>query len=149
MTRTTQISNASITSTRRYGMIRKLATLGFVTALALTAAIGASASGSRSSAGTLVIDTSSQLRTLDPGRELETTGSFVVHQMYDTLVTFPNGSAKKVIPDVARAWKIAKNKSYITFYLRKNIRFSDGTPLTSADVAFSLNRLKNIAGNPS
>lgn len=130
-------------------MFRKIASLSFVAALALMAAFAASAAGNRTSSGTLVIDTSSQLRTLDPGHELETTGSFVVHQMYDTLVTFPNGSAKKVIPNVARAWRVAKNKQYVTFYLRKNIRFSDGSPLTSADVVFSLDRLKNMAGNPA
>ena len=130
-------------------MVRKLATFCCCITLVLTAAASAGAARSRASAGTLVIDTSSQLRTLDPQRELETTGGFVVHQMYDTLVTFPNGSAKTVIPDVARAWKVAKNRHYVTFYLRKNVRFSDGTPLTSADVVFSLNRLKNIAGNPA
>lgn len=130
-------------------MVRKIATLSCFTVLALTTVVGAGAAGSRASSGTLVIDTSSQLRTLDPGRELETTGSFVVHQMYDTLVTFPNGSAKREIPDVARAWKIAKNRQYVTFYLRKNVRFSDGTPLTSADVVFSLDRLKYIEGNPA
>src|SRR6266850_2023447 len=36
-----------------------------------------------------------------------------------------------------------------TFALRRNVRFSDGTPLTSADVVFSYNRLVNLKGNPS
>src|SRR6185437_9946104 len=33
--------------------------------------------------------------------------------------------------------------------LRKNIKFTDGTPLTSADVVFSFDRLVNLKGNPS
>ena len=36
-----------------------------------------------------------------------------------------------------------------TFQLKKNVHFADGTPLTSADVVFSLNRLINLKGNPA
>src|SRR5262249_3067184 len=32
---------------------------------------------------------------------------------------------------------------------KRNVHFADGTPLTSADVVFSLNRLINIKGNPA
>lgn len=128
-------------------MIAKVTACGCVVAAVLVAAVSASAGGTHSSARTLVIDTSSQLKTLDPGREFETTGGFVVHQMYDTLVTFKDGNLKKVVPNLARAWRVAKNHQYITFWLRKDVRFSDGTKLTSADVVFSLNRLKNIKGN--
>ncbi|MDQ2847072.1 MAG: ABC transporter substrate-binding protein [Actinomycetota bacterium] len=36
-----------------------------------------------------------------------------------------------------------------TFHLNPKAQFSDGTPLTSADVLFSLQRVANIKGNPS
>ena len=35
------------------------------------------------------------------------------------------------------------------FRLRRDVHFADGTPLTSADVVFSLRRLVNLKGNPS
>jgi peptide/nickel transport system substrate-binding protein len=36
-----------------------------------------------------------------------------------------------------------------TFMLRDDVVFSDGTPLSAEDVVFSINRLKNVKGNPS
>ena len=53
------------------------------------------------------------------------------------------------LPDVATSWKASKDAKTFTFTLRKGIVFSDGTPLTSADVVFSYNRLINLKGNPS
>ena len=41
-------------------------------------------------------------------------------------------------PALADSWKISPDRKSITFHLRPNICFSDGTPLTSADVAYTL-----------
>ena len=47
------------------------------------------------------------------------------------------------------SFKASSNAKTYTFQLKKNVHFADGTPLTSADVAFSLRRLQNLKGNPS
>jgi peptide/nickel transport system substrate-binding protein len=47
-----------------------------------------------------------------------------------------------VEPMLATAWKIAPNKSSITFTLRKNVKFHDGTDLDANAVKFSLEATK-------
>lgn len=40
------------------------------------------------------------------------------------------------IPNLAEAWDISDDYTTFTFYLRKGVRWSDGTPWTSADIMF-------------
>ena len=42
------------------------------------------------------------------------------------------------IPDLAEKWDISSDQLTYTFHLRDNLKFSDGSPLTADDVAFSL-----------
>ena len=42
-----------------------------------------------------------------------------------------------------------KDASTYTFHLRHGVKFSDGTPLTSADVVYSLTRVVNLNSAPS
>ena len=44
------------------------------------------------------------------------------------------------IPDLAEKWDIAPDAKTYTFTLRKNIKFSDGQPLTADDVIFTFER---------
>lgn len=41
------------------------------------------------------------------------------------------------IPKIAKSWDVSKDGATYTFHLRNNIKFSDGTPLTAEDVAFT------------
>jgi peptide/nickel transport system substrate-binding protein len=41
-------------------------------------------------------------------------------------------------PSLADSWKISPDRKSITFHLRPNLSYSDGTPCTAADVAFTL-----------
>lgn len=118
-----------------------------VAALAATAA-GVVATKASSASGTLVVDNSFVIRTTDPQREFDPTGSIVAHAMYDTLVTF-KGSGTKPVPWLATSWKASNGAKLFTFHLRKGVVFSDGTPLTSADVAFTFRRLINIKASGS
>lgn len=43
-------------------------------------------------------------------------------------------------PDLAEGWEVAPDARTYTFHLRRNIRFSDGQPLTAADVVFTFER---------
>src|SRR5437879_5350295 len=112
-------------------------------------ACGNSSGGGGSSSKTLVVDKSFDLKTVDPQREFEFTGGPIVHAMYDTLLTFKGADVTKPLPSVASSYTASADARTYTFKLRSDVKFSDGTPLTSADVAFSFNRLINIHGNPS
>ncbi|SDO84550.1 peptide/nickel transport system substrate-binding protein [Nakamurella panacisegetis] len=108
-----------------------------------------SAAGTVTSSGTLVVDTAFQLKTADPGRMFEPTGLLIDHAMYSTLLTFAGDNVKKPVPDLASSYTASKDGKVYTFKLRTDAVFSDGTPVTSADVVFSLNRVANLKGNPS
>ena len=42
---------------------------------------------------------------------------------------------------LATSWEISRDRRTITFHLRKDVRFSDGTPFSSDDVAYTMKRL--------
>ncbi len=46
-------------------------------------------------------------------------------------------------PLIAEAWEVSEDGMTIGFDLRRDVRFSDGTPLTSADVVFTLDLIRN------
>lgn len=47
-------------------------------------------------------------------------------------------------PQLATAWKVADDGLKYTFTLRENVKWHDGQPFTSADVAFSIDLLKSV-----
>jgi peptide/nickel transport system substrate-binding protein len=122
-----------------------------VAMLTLVAAAAYASPGAKQQAaadGTLVIDTSFVVQTIDPARMFEPTSQIAVKGMYDTLLTFRGGKTKP-LPWLARSWKVSKDAKTFTFDLRRDVRFTDGTPLTSADVLFSFRRIVNLKGSPS
>lgn len=97
----------------------------------------------------LIIDSEFNHKTLDPQREFEDGGNMMVHAMYNTLMTFKGSDAGTPVPDLALYYTANADSTKFTYRLRSNAVFSDGTPVTSKDVVYSFNRLKNIKGNPS
>ncbi|MEO7350194.1 MAG: ABC transporter substrate-binding protein [Terrimesophilobacter sp.] len=98
---------------------------------------------------TLIVGKSFDLATADPARSFETTGGIFGRAVYDTLLTFGKGDSTTPIPMVAKSYVANDGATEYTFALRDDVVFSDGTPLTSADVVFSFDRVKNIQGNGS
>jgi peptide/nickel transport system substrate-binding protein len=70
------------------------------------------------------------------------------HAVYDTLLTFKPGDTTNPQPLVAESYTASPDAKTFTFKLRKDVKFSDGTPLKAADVAFSYNRLLNLHDTP-
>jgi peptide/nickel transport system substrate-binding protein len=131
---------------------RRLAVaVGTLAVVALAAgSMAASAATTRTTASdTLVVDKSFDLKTSDPQRQFEPTGGIIDHAMYDSLLRFSGADVSHPKPSAASSYKASADAKTYTFQLRKNIKFSDGTPLTSKDVVFSFNRLVNLKGNPS
>jgi peptide/nickel transport system substrate-binding protein len=98
---------------------------------------------------TLVVDRSFEIRTADPHRAFEPTASIVHRGVYDTLLTFRGGDVSRPRLLLARGYRASNGGRTYTFDLRRDIRFADGTRMTSADVVFSFRRLVNLKGNPS
>ena len=59
----------------------------------------------------------------------------------DRLVELIDG---KVQPSLATSWDIKDNGKTIVFHLRKDVKFSDGTPFTAEAVKFTYDRLKKF-----
>jgi peptide/nickel transport system substrate-binding protein len=130
--------------TRRAALVASLAA-----ALVAASVLVANGAAARTASDTLVIDNSFTIKTSDPGRAFDPTASLVDHAIYDTLFTYRGGDLAHPVPLLVASFKASGNAKTYTFRLRRNVHFADGTPLTSADVAFSLRRLQNLKGNPA
>lgn len=96
-----------------------------------------------------VMDTVFVIKSADPARNYEPTGNVLARALYDTLVSFKGDDLKTPVPMLATKWETSEDKKTYTFHLDPKATFSDGTPVTSADVVFSLQRAGNVKGNPS
>lgn len=108
---------------------------------------GATDSGNRPE--TLVVDKSFDLATADPGRQFEVTGTIVGIALYDTLLTFEDADVSTPVPHLAESFESNEDATEFTFKLRTDVVFGDGSTLNADDVAFSLNRVRNLKGNGS
>jgi peptide/nickel transport system substrate-binding protein len=127
---------------------RWLFPLAVAGALACAAtALGAAAQ--RAALPTLVVDNSFTIKTSDPQRAFDPTASIIDRALYDTLFTYKGDDLAHPIPLLVSSWKASNGAKTFTFQLKRNVHFADGTPLTSADVVFSVDRLVNIKGNPA
>lgn len=85
--------------------------------------------------------------TLDPALVGDSTSAFIVFQLFSGLVRLDN--ELEVQPDLAETWEISDDGRTYTFTLRNDARFADGTPITSEDVRYSLERASNPDLAPS
>lgn len=78
--------------------------------------------------------------------------------LYDRLVTYgskkrPDGSVMydyaTIRPELAESWKFAADGKSITFKLRTDATFWDGTPVTAHDVKWSFDRAVSVGGFPT
>ncbi|MBB6453551.1 MarR-like DNA-binding transcriptional regulator SgrR of sgrS sRNA [Salirhabdus euzebyi] len=82
------------------------------------------------------------LPLLDPAYVNRRTEAHMIKQIFDTLVIY-NEKTEKIEPHLCHHWKSDNDKQTWTFYVKKGIRFHDGNNLTSEDVKFTLERLRN------
>ena len=83
-------------------------------------------------------------RTFDPALVDDQASEMVRFLTGGVLLRF-NRVTQQVEPALASSWTISPDGKLITFRLRDRLRFSDGSPLTSADVVSSLQRVLNPA----
>jgi peptide/nickel transport system substrate-binding protein len=91
----------------------------------------------------LIIARNMDLTSLDPHRAVCDTCQFVFTSLYQSLVGLDTDN-KTLVPSLAESWEINDDATVYTFHLAPDAVFSDGSPVESKDVAFSLMRLKNL-----
>ena len=93
----------------------------------------------------LVVGTVFDHSTLDPTRQFDRSGAMLTHALYQTLTTLDPSDATKVVPGMAE-YTLSPEGRWLTLRLRKDLVFSDGTPITTDDVLFTLARAKGLPG---
>lgn len=101
-------------------------------------------------AETLRYVTGASVNTLDPNIPGSTREAFAVSlSTYDRLVSFGrkqlNGKwvfdLSKITGELAESYDVSPDGLKLTFHLRKDAKFQDGTPVTAEDVKWSLDRV--------
>ncbi|MCW8874032.1 MAG: peptide ABC transporter substrate-binding protein [Xanthomonadales bacterium] len=81
--------------------------------------------------------------TLDPHLAIGVPSSHILRDLFEGLTSeSPEGD---VIPGAALRWNISRDARTYTFYLRRDLTWSNGDPLTAEDFVFSLRRAANPA----
>lgn len=120
-----------------------------LSAIALSMALISLSAGAQTRAETLRYVSGGSVNTLDPTMLGSTREAFAVSMStYDRLVTFGKKQQAKnwvfdlnnIRGELAERFVISPNGLKITFYLRKDAKFHDGTPVTAEDVKWSLDR---------
>jgi peptide/nickel transport system substrate-binding protein len=86
--------------------------------------------------GRFVIGQTNPPKTFNGIMANETSSTDIIDRMFTTLVGFDHAT-ETLYPQLAKSWELGADGLTWTFRLRDGARFSDGEPLTSADVAFS------------
>ncbi len=80
----------------------------------------------------------SDIPTFDPGQSTDELSINAILLEYSGLIQLDD--QLKVRGELASSWDVSTDGLTYTFHLKPNLQFSDGTPLTSADVAYSIDR---------
>ncbi|MDN3019575.1 ABC transporter substrate-binding protein [Paenibacillus sp. BSR1-1] len=84
---------------------------------------------------------------LDPHFSTAAVDRQVFHSIYDTLVDVDE--KLNFVPALAEKWEISQDAKTYTFFLRKNVKFHDGTPFNAEAVKFNFERMMDPkAGSP-
>lgn len=88
--------------------------------------------------------------SLDPNTATFAGQNIVSNLVYPGLTQYASNGTGEVVPDLATKWKSSADQRTWWFWLRKNVRYSDGRQFTSADaVANILRVLTPTVGSPA
>lgn len=83
-------------------------------------------------------DVATDISTFDPGQATDQPSIEAIQMVFTGLVQLDNNL--QVQPQLAQSYDVSYDGLTYTFHLRPHLKFSDGTPLTSQDVAYSIDR---------
>jgi len=77
--------------------------------------------------------------TLDPALSTDTTSVDVVEQLFLGLTDFDD-ETMEVVPELATSWEVSDDGLVWAFHLRKDVKWTDGTPVTAHDIEYGVKR---------
>lgn len=87
----------------------------------------------------LRVDIGNEISTVDPAKTEVAPDFRVVNDLFAGLIDWDQKN--QPIPGMASSWEISPDGKTYTFYLRHDLRFSDGSPIYAKDFVYSWQRL--------
>src|SRR5262249_12087256 len=115
--------------------------LAVVTCVGLWAAPAALAQDKPQKGGVLRVALAGDPPSLDMHQESTFLVDIPFSSVYNTLVMFDPHGYPNIIGDLAESWTVSDDKLTWTFTLHQGVTFHDDSPLTSADVEASWDRM--------
>ena len=100
--------------------------------------------GSAMAQGELRFCLRSEPKTFDP-LKVEDDASVAIRYLTGGVLLRLNRQTQALEPELAQSWKVSKDGKEITFKLRGGVSFSDGTPFSAEDVAYTVKQLMDPA----
>lgn len=116
----------------------KIAGLGLLAALTLTTSMA-------EADGVLTIGRREDSTTFDPIATAQNVDFWVFMNIYDQLIRVDR-TGTKLEPGLAESWTVSDDGLIYTFKMR-DAKFSDGTPITAEDAAYTLTRIRDDEGS--
>jgi peptide/nickel transport system substrate-binding protein len=104
---------------------------------------GTDEGGAGATGGTMVFGAAGAPRSFDPLFAQDGETFRVSRQIYDTLITYKQGTSE-LAPALATSWTPNADGTEWTFTLREGVTFHDGTPFNAEAVCFNFNRWFNL-----
>jgi peptide/nickel transport system substrate-binding protein len=100
--------------------------------------------------GDFVQETIGEISSLDPAWAYDTAGGEQIQYMYETLIFFDGTSTATFVNVLADSYNVVDSTT-IRFHIRPGVKFSNGDPLTPADVEYSIERvmIQDRGGGPA
>jgi peptide/nickel transport system substrate-binding protein len=90
----------------------------------------------------VTLNTTQIFGTIDPAKISDYTDYMASANLYDGLANVdPQGN---LVPELAENWEVSPDATSVTFHLRKDAKFQDGSPVEAGDVVYSVERLLKI-----
>jgi len=96
----------------------------------------------------LTVITTHESPTMDPAEVVSYESGTTTYQIYENLLRY-NLETFDIEPSLAERWEIAPDAKSATFYLRKGVKFHDGTPFNAEAVKFNVERIRAVNRAPA
>jgi len=87
--------------------------------------------------------------SLDPAEAFEISTGEIIGNAYERLIRFDVNDPSKLLPGIAKSWKVSDDGKTYTFELNAGLKFASGNALGAEDVAWSLQRAVLLDKTPA
>jgi oligopeptide transport system substrate-binding protein len=94
---------------------------------------------SEAPSGVLRIPLNGVVGSIDPGFVSENNQTELIEQLFLGLTDFDQDS-KTIIGELATGWQVSEDGTVYTFNLRRNVKWTDGVPVTAHDIVWAIRR---------